>query len=319
MVNDALVTIGVTCFDARDTIARALSSATAQDWPAIEIVVVDDRSTDGTAERVRDFIASDARARLIEHPENLGVGAARNTVLAHARGEFVAFFDDDDESHPDRIRAQVRTLTAHERATGTRLVLCYAGGERLYPNGYRLDSPAIGMKGPAPTGSAVAGYLLAFERRPGWFFGAGVPACALLARRATFETIGGFDPNLRRLEDVDFAIRLALRGGHFVGTTERFYVRHMTAGAEKSAESDLAAQSALAEKHRVYLQSIGRYHYARRWPKLRYWHFKRRYMWFILELLMLLLRNPIATTRHILATGPARLRHEQRIRSGVSP
>jgi GT2 family glycosyltransferase len=153
-----------------------------------------------------------------------------------------------------------------------------------------------------------------FKRQPGWFYGAGVPACALLARRATFEAVGGFDPNQRRLEDTDFAIRLALRGGHFVGTMERLYIRHMTGGAEKSAEADLAAQSALAEKHRAYLEGIGRYQYARRWPRLRYWHFKRHYGRFTMEFLALLLRNPAAATRHILATGPARLVHEYKMR-----
>src|SRR5262249_31137417 len=107
---------------------------------------------------------------------------------------------------------------------------------------------------------------------------------------------------------------LALRGGHFTGTTERLYVRYMTGGAEKSAEADFAARSALAEKHRVYLEAIGRYEYALRWPRLRYWHFKRRYGRFALEFLALLLRHPIKTTSHILATGPTRLVHEHKMR-----
>jgi glycosyltransferase involved in cell wall biosynthesis len=314
MASDGLVTIGVTCFDARDTILRALRSAAAQDWPAIEIVVVDDHSTDGSAEIVREFIASDARARLIQHPKNFGVGAARKTILDHARGEFIAFFDDDDESLPSRVREQLRVLTEHEAITGSRLVACYAGGERRYPNGYKVDSPAIGMQGPLPGGPALAEYLLVFKRQTGWFYGAGAPACALLARRSTFEAAGGFDPNLRRLEDSDFAIRLALCGGLFAGTTERLYVRHMTGGTEKSAESDFAARNALAEKYHVYLETIGRYQYAVRWPRLRYWHFKRRYGQFVLEFLALLVRNPITTTRHILATGPARLVHEHKMR-----
>ena len=314
MASSSLVTVGVTCFNARETILRALKSAMSQDWPVIEIVVVDDRSTDGSAELVRDFIASDARARLIPHRENLGVGAARNTILAHARGEFIAFFDDDDESLPNRVREQVRVLTEHEAVTSVSLVACYAGGERFYPNNYRVDAPAIGMRGPPPTGPAIADYLLVFRRQSGWFYGAGVPACALLARRATFEAVGGFDPKLRRLEDVDFAVRLAICGGHFIGTTERLYIRHMTGGAEKSPEADLVAQSALAEKHRAYLEGIDRYQYALRWPRLRYWHFKRRYDRFLLEFLALLLRNPVAATRHIFATGPARLVHEHKMR-----
>jgi glycosyltransferase involved in cell wall biosynthesis len=314
MASESLVTIGLTCFNARETISRALESAIAQDWPMLEIIVVDDCSTDGSAELVLNFIALDARARLIQHRENLGVGAARNTVLAHARGEFIVFFDDDDESLPSRVREQVRTLIEHEKVAGGRLVACYAGGERRYPNNYRVDAPAIGMIGPPLAGPDLVDYLMVFNRKRGWFYGAGVPACALLARRETFQAVGGFDGNLRRLEDVDFAVRLALRGGHFIGTTERLYIRHMTRGEEKSPEADLAAQSALAEKHRAYLEGIDRYQYALRWPRLRYWHFKRRYGRFVVEFLGLLLRNPVASTRHIFATGPARLLHEHKMR-----
>jgi GT2 family glycosyltransferase len=155
---------------------------------------------------------------------------------------------------------------------------------------------------------------LVFKRRPGRFYGAGVPACALLARSETFEAVGGFDPTLRRLEDVDFAIRLALRGGHFIGTAERLYTRHMTGGAEKSPEADLAALSALARKHRAHLEAIGRYHYALRWPWLRYWHFRRNYGRFSIEFLSLMLRYPIAVSRHLVATGPMRLLHEHKMR-----
>lgn len=316
MDDNVLVTIGIACFNARDTIARSLRSAMAQDWPALEIIVVDDHSTDDSVDFVRDIIAGDSRAKLIRHEANLGTGATRNTIVANAQGVFVVFQDDDDESLPQRVREQVRVLTAHEMAAGSRLVACYAGGERVYPNGYRVDAPAIGSRGAVPCGSAVAEALLVFRRKPEWFYG-GTPACALLARRSTFEAVGGFDPNQRRLEDIDFAIRLSLRGGHFVGTRQRLYLRHMTGGAEKSAEAERAAQVTLAEKHRTFLESIGRYYYARRWPWLRYWHFKRRYGRFVLEFLGLLLRHPISATRHLLATGPARVVHERNMRKRV--
>ena len=309
-----LVTVGITCFNARETILRALRSAARQDWPAIEIVVVDDASTDGSPEVIKDFDRTGSGARLIQHPENLGVAGARNTILANARGEFIAFFDDDDESYSNRLREQVRALMKCEKATGSHLVVCYAGGIRLYPNGYRVDAPAIGAHPPIPSGPAVADHLLFYKPRHDWFFGSGVPASALLARRALFEDMSGFDRHQRRLEDVDFAVRLALRGGHFTGTQARLYVRHMTHGADKSSEANLNAEVALAEKHRSYLQAIGKYEYAKRWPKLRYWHFKRRYHRFVLEFLCLMLRYPISAARHILATGPARLFHEHRMR-----
>ena len=146
-------------------------------------------------------------------PQNGGPAAARNTILDEARGTFVAFFDDDDEALPDRISEQIRVLTDYERQAGAELVACYAGGERIYANGYVKPLPAIGSQPIVPHGEKLADYLLFFGRQPGWFYGSGTPTAALLARRSTFGAVGGFDADLRRVEDADFAIRLALKGG----------------------------------------------------------------------------------------------------------
>ena len=310
-----LVTIGLTCFNAEETIARAVASALAQDWPRIEVIIVDDHSTDQSVAIAENAIAGDSRIRVVRHGRNAGSAGARNTVLAEAKGEFIAFFDDDDESLPGRVSAQLKILREYEASTGVALVACYAGGIRRYPNGYIQDLPAIGSCGnEAPSGSGLADYLLFYRKRPGWFYGSGVPACALMARTSTFAALDGFDAQLRRVQDVDFAVRLALKGGHFVGTEERLFVQYATGGSDKTPEKKLEGERRLAEKSETYLRSINRYYYARHWPRLRYWHFKRRYGRFLLELLGLLLRHPIAVTVHLLSTGPQRLRHERRMR-----
>jgi glycosyltransferase involved in cell wall biosynthesis len=316
-VDTPLVTIGLTCFNARDTIVRAVSSVLAQDWPNIEVLVVDDASTDDSLARAQAAIAGDPRVRIIGHQRNTGPGGARHTIVSNAKGEFVAFFDDDDESLPSRISKQVATLIAYEQRTGARLVACYASGIRRYPNGYILSLPAIGSRGAeAPSGPSVADYLLIYRRRTGWCYGSGTPACALIARRRTFTAAGGFDANLRRLEDADFAIRLAMLGGHFVGSAEKLFVQYATSAADKAPEKNLEAQLRLAAKNESYLRSIGRYYYARHWPKLGYWHFKRHYGRFLLELAGLCARHPAEVTAQLLTTGPRRLLHERRIRAG---
>jgi glycosyltransferase involved in cell wall biosynthesis len=311
-----LVTIGLTCFNAHDTIARAISSVLTQDWPNIEVLIVDDASTDGSLACAQAVMAGDPRFRIIRHPYNIGTGGARNTILSDAKGEFLAFFDDDDESMPSRISKQVATLIAYEQRTGARLVACYASGIRRYPNGHILSLPAIGSRGAeAPNGPGVSDYLLIYRRHTGWFYGSGTPACALLARRRTFTAAGGFDANLRRVEDADFAIRLAMLGGHFVGSAETLFVQYATSTGDKAPEKNLEAQLRLATKNEPYLRSIGRYYYARHWPKLRYWHFKRRYGRFLFELAGLYARHPVEVTAQLLSTGPQRLRHERRIRA----
>ncbi len=313
--HSSLVTIGVPCFNAQETIARAIQSAQHQDWPNCEILVVDDCSSDRSVAIIEALIQSiDANIRLIQHSHNQGPAASRNTILKEAKGEFIAFFDDDDEGLPGRITSQVQTLCQYEQQTGASLIACYASGRRYYPNGYEMPLPAIGSQPDGvPHGNALAEYLLIYRKRPDWFYGSGTPTCSLLARASTFAAVGNFDSNLKRVEDADWAIRLALQGGHFIGTTDCLYHQYSTQAADKSYDKNLVAEQQIAQKHRTYLDSINRYYYALHWPKLRYWHFKQQYGAFLWELLRLWIRYPIAISRHLWTTGPQRLRHEQRM------
>ncbi|MGF9692450.1 glycosyltransferase family 2 protein [Rhizobium sp. 0TCS1.26] len=99
------VSFVVAAYNARDTIGRAIDSALAQVGVAVEVVVVDDRSTDGTAELVRYF--GDARVRLVELPVNGGPGAARNAGIEAAAGRWIAVLDSDDEVLPGRSAAMI--------------------------------------------------------------------------------------------------------------------------------------------------------------------------------------------------------------------
>lgn len=311
------VSIGITCYNARETIGRAIASALAQDFADIEVLIADDASTDGSAEVVTGLIAGEKRARLIRLDANGGPAAARNAIIAAATGEFLAYFDDDDESLPGRVGAQVEAIEAFEAKKGNDLVACYAAGERHYPNGYVKQLPAIGAEEIRPHGPAMADYLLFHRKLAGWAYNSGTPTCALMARTALFRRLGGFDANLRRVEDVDFAIRLALEGGWFIGTSEILVKQYATTGVDKSYERNRDAEVAIAEKHAPYLRSIRRYHYARNWPVLRYHHFKRDYIRFVLQFLRIWVVNPVLATEHILATGPKRLAHERRMKAEV--
>lgn len=94
-----------------------------------------------------------------------------------------------------------------------------------------------------------------------------------MARKTTFEAVGGFDPTLRRVEDVDFAIRVALANGHFIGCPERLFIQYATNTADKTPEKNCEAEIRLADKYKDYLVSTGKYYYAKKWPLVRYYHF----------------------------------------------
>ncbi|KPK55387.1 MAG: hypothetical protein AMS22_04540 [Thiotrichales bacterium SG8_50] len=315
MSDAPLITIGITCFNAADTIERALRSALHQDWPNTEVIVVDDCSSDESTSMIEKAAAGVRDAQLIRHGVNLGTAAARNTVLKQAKGQFVAFFDDDDESLPERVRQQYDTLHRYELSNATDLVACYASGLRRYSNGYKVDLPAIGSQPMVPVGEMVADYLLFNERREGVFYGSGTPTCALMARASTFRAIGGFDERLRRVEDVDFAVRLALAGGHFVGSEARLFVQYATVASDKTPERNLDAELRLIEKHAQYLTKRNRYRYARDWFHLRYYHFSKQRLRFLVALLSFVVRNPVSGMKHLARSFPRRWIHERRMRT----
>jgi glycosyltransferase involved in cell wall biosynthesis len=89
-------------------IADAIRSILAQSFADLELIVVDDGSTDGSAEVVKSF--SDSRIRIVSHPANRGIPAARNTALDEARGRFIAWLDSDDVARPSRLAEQVGFL-----------------------------------------------------------------------------------------------------------------------------------------------------------------------------------------------------------------
>ena len=312
-VDDVKVTIGLTCFNAEDTIARALQSALAQDCLLFEILVVDDCSSDHSWKIILDFAAKYPCVRAVRHDVNQGPAGARNTIMELAEGEVIAFFDDDDQSFPQRVRSQYAVLTAHEPLAGDYPVLCFASGVRRYPNGYEYPMHAIGSQAVVPYGSAVADYLLYNARRPGWFYGAGTPTCALMLRVATLKSLGGFDPALRRVEDVDLAVRVALKGGYFVGCPEKLFIQYATVANDKTAQKNLDAELALLDKHAHYLKSCGSYHYSRRWFYIRYLYFSGQKWRFIVALSAFVARYPVWALQHILRSLPRRWAHEKKI------
>ncbi|SOC06916.1 glycosyltransferase family 2 protein [Rhodobacter maris] len=98
--------------NAEATLPAALRSLCRQSWQALEILVIDDASTDGTAAVAARAAAADPRIRLLSLPQNLGAYGARNAGLAVAQGAFITLHDADDWAHPERISRQMRFLCA---------------------------------------------------------------------------------------------------------------------------------------------------------------------------------------------------------------
>ena len=96
------VSVIVPVFNVKDYVAEALESVLSQTHTNLELIVVDDGSTDGSGEICDDFASRDPRVKVF-HQENSGISTARNTGLDHAHGEVIAFLDPDDAFCDDMI------------------------------------------------------------------------------------------------------------------------------------------------------------------------------------------------------------------------
>ncbi len=102
-----LVSVIIPAYNACVTVERTISSVVNQTYSNLEVLVVDDGSTDETALLVQRMADADPRIRLLQKP-NGGLVSARNFGIAHASGEFIAPIDADDLWHPEKIAKQVR-------------------------------------------------------------------------------------------------------------------------------------------------------------------------------------------------------------------
>lgn len=244
------VTLAICCYNAQDTIARALRSAQSLQWDDLEILVADDVSTDGSVAIVEEFARNDPRIRLLRHEVNTGNAGTRNTLAKNASGEILAFQDDDDESHPDRIVHQVARLREVEDEVGGP-VACYCS-RTVVSETKQIFLRAMGIEKPV-TGDLVALHLLCGDDLPER---GRIGTCTMMARTETLRRYP-FDEAFRRAVDREWGVRFALAGGYIAGCREQLVTQHMTVGPDKSRSKQQMARYRIVRKYGKYLKSKG--------------------------------------------------------------
>jgi glycosyltransferase involved in cell wall biosynthesis len=233
-----LVSVIIPTFNRAGTLARALESVAAQIFTDYEIVVVDDGSTDGTAEALTTAIPN---LLLVRHSQNLGPGAARNAGISASHGKQIAFLDSDDRWEPDKLARQVAAL----RHVPSNVLACTTGFY-LYRNQRR---------------TIVVPQLAKGQFLREILFGCTIsPGSTLLVERKAFEELGLFDDSVRRLEDWDWLLRYAERYDIESITDPLAHVyQHKSAAAPTNGDADavIHAIGQIGAKHVATIRARG--------------------------------------------------------------
>jgi glycosyltransferase involved in cell wall biosynthesis len=209
---------------------RAVATALDQTYRDFELIIVDDGCVDDTGAVVRTFV--DPRIVYLRRPHR-GAAAAENAGLAIARGRFVAFLDDDDEWHPEKLTRQVSAFAGEPPETG----VVYTGRWRVQ-RGHRTygPSPRILRRNGDVHREIVARTTF-------------VPLVCALVRRECFAVVGGFDEALPTSNDYDLWIRMS-RHFRFRYLPEPMVTVHATPGSLSSQPRRIIeARKRLLAKH----------------------------------------------------------------------
>lgn len=244
-----LVSVIVPTRDRADLLARCTESLLRRtDYPAIELIIVDNDSRRRAATRLLARLATDARVRVLRFPGPFNWSAMNNAAARLARGTVLALLNNDIEAiHPDWLREMV--------ALAQRPEIGVVGARLLYPDG-RVQHAGMTI-GPG----AVATHLLRGAARNAAGYGgmlrytrsvAAVTGACMVMRRAVFDEVGGFECEHLAItgNDVDFCLRVRARGWRVVCTPRAELYHHEAASRGLDAS---AAQLERVRRERAYL------------------------------------------------------------------
>ena len=209
------VSVIIPTYNRRSMLKEAVDSVLAQDFEDFELIVVDDGSTDGTADEIKKY---GGRVKLFQQKENRGVSASRNSGILQARGKYIGFLDSDDLWVKGKLKIQVAFLDENPHYP-----LCYTD-EIWVRKGKRVNP------------------MLKHSKYSGWILEKCLPLCIIspssaMMRKALFSKVGLFDEALPVCEDYDFWLRISARfpiffidrkliikrGGHSDQLSHRFW------------------------------------------------------------------------------------------------
>ena len=273
------ITIGITCFNAEKTIKEAVRSALDQTYTNCEILIVDDASSDNSLQILHHLVHENPAIKILIHHENKGAAVARNTILEHATGEYIAFFDDDDISAPCRVEVQLAEIQKYlamnperERAP----IACFCLLDHYV---FRKSEGWVKINLRLAKGYGIAlDFISCGENAaipmlmPNWLDDETlkIPAgtgCGMFQRDG-LQSVNGFDPIMRRCEDLELAVRLALADGTFIPISLPLIQYRKTQSSYKSRKKSMVYWDMLIKKHGDFIRKYRPIEAVRLWQKL---------------------------------------------------
>ena len=253
------VSVVIPTFNRRNTLARAIHSVLAQTDVKLELIIVDDASTDDTQSYLRTI--DDDRVIVLTAPRNLGPSGARNHGLHAAKTEFVAFLDSDDRYLPHRLSAPLAAFDS------TPQLVCVLSSrvKDVRERRYESSAPDVTLE------SAAFEWALICDLFP-------VESSGITVRREPALAVGGFRERLRLTEDREFLIRLARCGACRLLPSilwEKSWTENSLSNQRSLAGRGLLAYFDERPEYLDRFRKVGRYLATKRLAEdLREWHLR---------------------------------------------
>ena len=236
-----LVSVIIPCYNQGRFLGDAVRSALQQTMSDVEVIVVDDGSTDETAAVAKNLL-SDPRVRLVRQ-HNRGLPAARNRGIDESQGRYLNFLDADDWLAPSKLEVQARILEDNAE-----YALTYCDIATVYDGVAPGPQFAVGASRRCLTGDIFVSLLL------GGYF----PPHTVLLRRSVLDAVGYFDPELGGAADYDLWLRIAGAGfrAYYVDSKLAYYRRHSANMSSDCESMRCATAGALLKAARLFPEKV---------------------------------------------------------------
>jgi GT2 family glycosyltransferase len=237
-----IISVVIPTYNAERTILNTVESVQKQTFSDIEILLINDGSTDQTLDLIQHI--SDQRLKIFSY-ENAGLPVTRNRGVSHAAGEFISFIDADDLWTPDKLELQLLALQQHpEAGVAYSWTSYFIDGQEtsIFP----YDS--ISLNGNVYSKILVNNFVASGSN--------------ILVRRKVVESLGGFEPTLRACEDWDFYIRLAAKWDFVV--VPKHQILYRQSSNAMTSQVDIMEKEALRVVERAYSAAPPEYHSLKR-------------------------------------------------------